>query len=118
VRQEPGRGGGLGTRLVWVTALLFGGGLLPPGCGGMPPAQAGGAGGQQCLPTGWVDRIEGTYAVVVTDSEDELVLPVRCFPEPVRAGMRVVSGWIDWGETRKLRSELDAILGRLKGKRN
>jgi len=75
-------------------------------------------GSPRCNPTGWVDRIEGDFAVVVTDSEEEEVLPTLCFPEPVRPGTRVVHGRVDWDETRKVRAEIDSILRKLQDRTN
>lgn len=75
-------------------------------------------GSPRCNPTGWVDRIEGDFAVVVTDSDEEEVLPTRCFPEPVRPGTRVVLGRVDWDETRKMRQEIDGLLRKLQERSN
>jgi len=94
--------------------------LMVMGCCGTPvrpQAAAGRVLGSEsavCLPTGWVDRIEGAYAVVVTDADEEEVVPTFCFPEPVRAGTRVILGRVDWDETRKVRTELDALQQRLR----
>jgi hypothetical protein len=71
-------------------------------------------GGEVCKPTGWVDRVEGTVAVLVPDTgEEEEYYDVLCFPEPPREGTRVVMGRIDWKETERTRRHIEQILGRI-----
>lgn len=69
------------------------------------------ASAELCEPTGWVDRIESGYAVVAEDGkEDEAILPVACFPEPVQPGTRVVGGRVDWEETAAVAREIAQML--------
>jgi len=94
--------------------------LLSPAGGCVPVAvDAASVRPALCRPTGWVDRIEGGIAVVEPDNGvEEEVYPAACFPEPVRAGTRVVEGRIDLQETDRVRREMDAILARLLGEGN
>jgi len=67
-----------------------------------------------CAPTGWVDRIEGDWAVVDPDSGEEVALyPVACFPEPPVPGTRVERGRIDHEETERTRKRIQALVKRL-----
>ncbi len=124
VIERDSRAAGLPSR-TWLSVVLAWG-LLGCAGGGKPseridtvpvsPLQSVRfSSGRSCSPTGWIDRIEGDLVVVVTDDEEEEVLPVGCFPEPVRAGTRVVGGRVDWPETRKVRAELDRLMRKLSG---
>ena len=71
-------------------------------------AAAVGRAERTCRPTGWVDRVEGLWVVIESDGEDAetLVLPVSCFREPVRGGLRVVEGHIDRDATEAMRRRM------------
>lgn len=68
----------------------------------------------RCAPTGWVDRLEGDWAVVDPDAGgDEESYPVHCFPQRPEAGTRIELGYIDRAETERMRLRIQALVKRL-----
>ena len=69
-----------------------------------------------CRPTGWVDRLEGRFAILDLDgSEEEQAFPLACFETPVSPGTRLVQGRVDEDETARVRRSLDDLVRKLQG---
>ena len=67
-----------------------------------------------CRLTGWIDRIEGSNAVVDEDGSDiERVLPVTCFAGPIRGGERVVDGRVDHAATEQMKLDIQLLMEEL-----
>ncbi len=69
----------------------------------------------------WVDRLEGSYAVVVDDGVPPggpgRAVPLASLPEGVRGGERLVGGRPDPGATAALRADIEALIARLARRR-
>jgi hypothetical protein len=67
-----------------------------------------------CRLTGWIDRVEGSNAVVDEDGSDiERVLPVTCFVDPIRGGERVVDGKVDYAATEQMKLDIKLLMEEL-----
>ncbi len=67
----------------------------------------------ECRVCGWIDRIEGDWAVVEQDLGEVVLISSTCFPGAID-GDRVTDGAIDAKATREMEQRIARLLGKLK----
>ncbi len=67
--------------------------------------------GRPSIVRGFVDRLEGAFAVVVTDEGEQILWPARLLSEGARPGSAVILAMVtDFGETERREAEVRALL--------